>query len=40
MLPKRRAPDAKPLKAIGAMASGGVMFVTWEGGGIVVVVSG
>lgn len=35
ILPKRKAPLAKPLKAMGAIASGGVMFVTFEGGGMV-----
>lgn len=34
MLPKRRAPLAKPWAAIGVIASGGVMFVTLEGGGM------
>lgn len=38
MLPKRKAPLAKPWAAMGVMASGGVMFVTVEGGGMVVVV--
>lgn len=35
MVPKRRAPDAKPAVAMGPRASGGAMFLTVEGGGIV-----
>lgn len=34
MLPKRRAPVAKPLAATSVSASGGAMFVTFDGGGI------
>ena len=34
MLPKRRAPLAKPRVAMGVIASGGVIFVTVEGGGM------
>jgi len=34
MLPKRRAPLAKPWAAMGVIASGGVMFVTLDGGGM------
>lgn len=35
IVPKRRAPDAKPVAAIGPRASGGAMFLTVDGGGMV-----
>lgn len=37
-MPKRRAPEAKPVAAMGPRASGGAMFLTEDGGGIVAVV--
>lgn len=40
MAPKRRAPEAKPAVAIGPRASGGAMFLTWDGGGIIAMVKG